>query len=123
MSFRSEQESQTHSSACPASVPEKEPATLLFRVKTHSCPLRVYNNSPQKQSSPYILRGYIPGTTVEGVSVMPGWDFWKVEAGLYIFKNWQFMKMRAVKTPADGMRGVRAQLRVGCAAAVCEDGL
>lgn len=54
---------------------------------------------------------------------MPGWDFWKVEAGLYIFKNWQFIKIRAVKTPADGMRGVRAQLRVGHAAAVCEDGL
>lgn len=61
---------------------------------------------------------------------MPGWDFWKVEAGLYIFKNWQFIKIRAMKMPADDMRGrhqaqprVRAQLRVGRAAAICKDGL
>lgn len=98
---------------------------MLFRVKTHSCPHRVYNNSPQKQSRLYNhhLKGLHSRDTEEGASVMPGWDFWKVEAGLYIFKNWQFIKIRAVKTPADGMRGVRAQLRVGHAAAVCEDGL
>lgn len=102
-------ESQSHSTVWPASSPEQQPAALLFRVKMHSCLFRAYNcqNSPQKQSSLYNhhlkrLRSRDHREGQLSVSVTSGWNFWEVEAGLYMFKNWQFIKIRTVKMPADG---------------------